>query len=187
MDFQPDLFCQSGLSPQAAGVLMHHAERIEAGKKQVILAEGSRDEWVYFVERGSLRTYAMREERCVILSFCFEGDTASSELGLPDSEIARYYIETMEPSTLLRIPRTQMEALFATSVELANWGRRLAEKRLRALDEYFADFCWREKGDQYLSILEKYPELLLRVPLKDLASYLYVTPQSLSRIRATLK
>lgn len=87
----------------------------------------------------------------------------------------------MEPTTLVRIPRARMDALFAGNVELADWGRRMAEEQLRRHEDYFADYAWRDKREQYGLMLRKYPQLMQRIALKDLAAYLFLTPQSLSR------
>lgn len=187
MDFMEKLRSRYELSAEAAERLMRHAERISFAKKEVVTSEGRRDDYVYFVESGSVRAYVMREARCVIIFFAFEGDAASSVLGTTDYPTARYTIETLEASTLLRIPRQEMEELLTGSLKLANWGRKVAERMLRSHEEYFADYAWRDKGEQYLHILHEYPELLQRVPLKDLAAYLFVTPQTLSRIRAEIK
>ena len=46
---------------------------------------------------------------------------------------------------------------------------------------------WRDKREQYGLMLRKYPQLMQRIALKDLAAYLFLTPQSLSRIRAGVK
>ena len=55
----------------------------------------------------------------------------------------------------------------------------------------YEDFCavcaWRGKREQYGRMLREYPQLLQRIALKDLAAYLFLTPQSLSRIRARVK
>lgn len=101
--------------------------------------------------------------------------------------LSRQTIETMEPTTLVRIPRARMDALFAGNVELADWGRRMAEEQLRRHEDYFADYAWRDKREQYGLMLRKYPQLMQRIALKDLAAYLFLTPQSLSRIRAGVK
>ena len=87
----------------------------------------------------------------------------------------------------LGLPREEIDRLFAADAELADWGRRMAEEQLRRHEEYFADFAWRDKSEQYKRVLREYPQLLQRIALKDLAAYLFVTPQSLSRIRAEIK
>ena len=136
---------------------------------------------------GSVRTYVMREDKCVIFSFSFEGDPATSTLGTQPGGLSRQTIETMEPATLVRIPRARMDELFAGNAELADWGRRMAEEQLRRHEDYFADYAWRGKREQYGRMLREYPQLLQRIALKDLAAYLFLTPQSLSRIRAGVK
>lgn len=176
-----------GLTEAAVAALSAEAERLEFGRKECVVCEGQRDDWVYFVEQGSVRTYVMREEHCVILNFAFEGDSATSTLGADGSGVSHCTIETLEPSVLVRISRQRMEALFENSAELANWGRHVAERMLSSHEEYFAEYSWRDKGEQYFRLLAEYPELLRRVPLKDLAAYLFVTPQTLSRIRAELR
>ena len=182
---------------------MQSATLTQHARKEVIIEEGQRDPDVCFVAEGSVRTYVMREDKCVIFSFSFEGDPATSTLGTQPGGLSRQTIETMEPATLVRIPRARMDELFAGNAELADWGRRMAEEQLgivpgsearrmaeeqlRRHEDYFADYAWRDKREQYGRMLREYPQLLQRIALKDLAAYLFLTPQSLSRIRAGVK
>lgn len=185
MKFTERLRSRYGLSDEGIDLLMQGAERLEFDRKQLIIEEGQRDSHVYFIEQGATRSYVMRGERCVILGFAFEGDQASLSPD-PNRQTAHYHIETIEPTSVIRFRREELEELYAHHAELADWARRMAEERLRDHEEYFADFAWRDKSEQYKAILSEYPQLLQRIPLKDLASYLYVSPQSLSRIRAEL-
>lgn len=187
MDFAQILHERYGLSDEGIGRLMEHAALSVHARKETVIEEGQRDPDVCFVAEGSVRTFVMREDKCVIFSFSFEGDPATSTLGTQPGGISRQTIETMEPTTLVRIPRASMDALFARDVELADWGRRMAEEQLRRHEEYFADYAWRDKREQYERMLREYPQLLQRIALKDLAAYLFLTPQSLSRIRAGVK
>ena len=167
MDFARILTERYALSDEGTGLLMHSATLKR--------------------HEGSVRTYVMREDKCVIFSFSFEGDPATSTLGTQPGGLSRQTIETMEPATLVRIPRARMDELFAGNAELADWGRRMAEEQLRRHEDYFADYAWRGKREQYGRMLREYPQLLQRIALKDLAAYLFLTPQSLSRIRAEIK
>ena len=92
---------------------------------------------------GSARSYVMREDKCVILSFAFEGDPTSSTLGAWPGGISGHTIETMEPTTLVRLPREEIDRLFAADAELADWGRRMAEEQLRRGDAARAMRCIR--------------------------------------------
>lgn len=187
MEFTQLLRQRYGLPEQDIAQLMEHAAITKHARKEVIIEQGQRDPDLCFVAQGSVRTYVMREDKCVIFSFSFEGDPATSTLGTQPGGLSRQIIETMEPTTLVRIPRTRMEELFAANAGLANWGRLMAEEQLRRHEDYFADYAWRDKGEQYKRMLREYPQLMQRVALKDLAAYLFLTPQSLSRIRAEVK
>lgn len=171
------------MSDESISLLLSDMEIVSYGKKEIVLDEGQRDRSVYFVKTGSVRRYILREGKCVTLSFAFEGDMAVVTPGFIGNTVSKFTIEALEDVTLLRISRERMEALFQSSLELANWGRRMVERILREYERYFMDYFWADKGVQYQNLIKEYPELMQRVSLKELASYLDVTPQSLSRIR----
>ncbi len=89
-------------------------------------------------------------------------------------------------SELYGISKAKLEVLYAESVELANFGRRLFEQQLLGLESWMITGGSPRAKERYLTLLEENPELLQYVPLKHIASYLWITPQSLSRIRAEL-
>ena len=76
--------------------------------------------------------------------------------------------------------------LFASSVDFANLGRKLFEREFLNVETWLINGGASQARERYLALLEDNPELLRHVPLKYIASYLYITPQSLSRIRAEL-
>lgn len=187
MEFIARMQSLYGLPAPSAEALAARLEAIDSPRRTIVAQEGQRLDWTYFVERGSVRNYVWREARQVMISFAFEGDAATTVPGTEGGAKARYTIETMEESTLLRIPSAELEALFAADIALANWGRRLVARTLVQHERYFADYFRMEKSAQYARLLEEYPELLRRLALKDLAAYLGVTPQTLSRIRAQIR
>ena len=187
MSFEEILKTVYYLSDDSVACLMGEMERVSYLKKECVLREGQWDDFVYFVESGSVRRYVLRGEKNVILSFVFEGDMAVAVPGFSGRTVSKCIVETLEDSILLRISRERLEGLFRKSLELANWGRCLVERYLLEHELYFMDYFWTDKGTQYRNLIKEYPQLLQRVSLKELASYLDVTPQSLSRIRAERK
>lgn len=187
MKSEESMLVRSGLAPEAATLLTACARMTEHPRKTLLLAEGQRDDELMLVAEGSLRRYVVREERDVLLDFAFEGDVATPTLGTLPRGVSSCSIETMEPVRLLRIPREQIDRLMAEHAALADWGRRLCEASLRRYEAFFAEYAWMDKGRQYERLLREYPQLLQRIALKDLASYLFLTPQSLSRIRSELR
>ena len=86
------------------------------------------------------------------------------------------------------ISKAKLEALFAHSIEVANFGRKIFEREILSVDASTLAYGTPPTAkERYLTLMEENPELLQDVPLKYLASYLYITPQSLSRIRAGLR
>lgn len=109
-------------------------------------------------------------------------------MGLCGRQTSQVNIESVNDSTAYCISKVKLEALFAHSIEMANFGRKIFEREILSVDAstlaYGAPPTAKER---YLTLMEENPELLQDVPLKYLASYLYITPQSLSRIRAGLR
>lgn len=185
MDFKQRLCTDYALSEASANLLLQDAERVRLAARTVVEREGQRTPWICFVEQGAVRTYVERGGRCVLLQFAFEGEAVRPDL--PADGTARSTVETLEPTVLVRIPHAKLAELLGRNAELANWARRLAAQALRQCEAYFIEYNWMDKGRQYERLLHEYPQLLQRVPLKELAAYLDVTPQTLSRIRARIR
>ncbi len=175
------------LSDQAAELIRRESTLRDYPRKTTLVSEGERLTEVWFVVGGSVRSYVLREDKCVILYFSFEGDVVTLPLTAVNNSTARYTVETMEPTRLAVLPRDRFEELLRSHVELANWGRLIVERQLLQFEAFFIDLSWMNKCEQYEQILRHYPQLMQRVSLKDLAAFLDLTPQSLSRIRADLK
>ena len=75
---------------------------------------------------------------------------------------------------------------FSNSVVFANFCRQLLETQMREIEVYWTEYYWMDKKEQYKLMLKRQPEIFQRISLKDIASYLNVTPQSLSRIRTLI-
>ena len=89
-------------------------------------------------------------------------------------------------SDLYGISKAELESFYSSSAEFANFGRRLFEQQFLSLENWLISGGSPRAKERYLNLLEENPELLQYVPLKHIASYLWVTPQSLSRIRSEL-
>ncbi|MFF5383366.1 Crp/Fnr family transcriptional regulator [Pedobacter suwonensis] len=153
-------------------------------KKDIIGGKEHNERYTIFVDRGLVRTYMVRGKKNHTIFFSFEGDLLGPFPGLIPAEIPELYCEALEDTIVYRAPRTVMEELFSSSLELSCWARKMLEGKIREYNFFFTDYFYEEKTTQYKKFLVDYPELIRRVPLKDIAGYLNVTPQSLSRIRA---
>lgn len=180
------LFQKYKLIPSDMELLYPCLERVVFDKKDILLAEGQLDRYVWFVEQGIVRSFILREAREFTLFFAAEGDAALSSPSLAQVSPAQYALEAVEDSVLWRVSRLDLANLMDKSVGLANWGRKLTQNWLSVSFHYFTTIYWMNKQQQYLYLIGNNSSLAHRLPLKDLASWLDITPQSLSRIRANL-
>ena len=173
------------LSDNAILLLKEHMEVMNIEKNTTFLNQGSINTHVYFVSKGLIRTWFLRDAKEYISHFSFDGDLATFPL---DGE--RYSLvssTSIEDSVILRISKEKMESLFAESTELALWGYNLMKAQVNyAMSDYLNIFS-REKKEMYKVFLTRHPDILQRISLKDIAAYINVTPSSLSRIRAEVK
>ena len=118
--------------------------------------------------------------------FAGEGEALFSTWGYVGNEVSKISIEAMCDAELYGISKADLEAFFARSAGAANFGRRLFEEQFLALENWMLSGGAPRAEERYRTLMEESPELLQYVPLKHIASYLWITPQSLSRIRAKL-
>ena len=89
-------------------------------------------------------------------------------------------------SVAYSISRTTLNQLYHSSIGLANLGLRLMDHQLLLQENWLINSGSPRAKERYLTLIKETPELLQYVPLKYIASYLWITPQSLSRIRAEI-
>lgn len=115
--------------------------------------------------------------------FAGAGEAAFSVWGYVENTASHITIEVMCDSIAYCIPGSTLNNLYASSLGLANLGRQLMERQLLSLENWLISAGSPKAKERYLTLIKEHPELLQNVPLKHIASYLWITPQSLSRIR----
>ena len=144
-----------------------------------LLEAGKIESDIFFIKRGIVRAYVSHEGKDITFWIGKEGATIMSLKSYVKNEAGYETIELMEDSLLYR--------LFEEDIDIANWGRKLAELEFLRAEEKLIPLLFTTASERYRVLLERTPDLLQRIPLECLASYLGITPVSLSRIRAKLK
>lgn len=175
-----------GLSASESEQLLAQMERLTYRKGEHIVQEGERNSSLYLVAQGIWRGYYLRDGVDISLWFASEGDTLFSSWSYVADRPSLTSIEAMSNSTVFRISKQKMETFFASSIAFANIGRIIFERQFLDMESWMVHGGAAQAKQRYLALLEQNPELLQHVPLKHIASYLMITPQSLSRIRAEL-
>ncbi len=136
-----------------------------------------------FVKKGLLRHYYFNDDREITNCFCKEGGIITSYKSLITQTESDVAIQAVEPSELIVFSYTSLLKLYEKNLFWQQVGRLVLE------NEYVTAECHNRflrdlsAADRYKQILEEEPELLQRVPLNYLATYIQVAPETLSRIR----
>jgi len=141
---------------------------------------------VYFIKKGIVRAYSSFGDEEVTFWFGREGDTALSIMSYVAMQKSYENIETLEDCIFYKLKTATLKGLYETDLDLANWGRRLMEKELVKTEGRLIAMQCKSAKDRYQELIAYSPDLLQRVKLTYLASYLGITLVSLSRIRAGL-
>lgn len=152
-------------------------------KDEMYLAEGTVCRKIGLVTSGSLRMfYNIRgEERCK--DFQFEGQFTGSIESLFSQQPARFSIAALEDTSLLEISRQGLQYLFDTYKAWERFGRLYMEQMFMYKEKREASLLFDSSTTRYENLLRDQPQHTHRIPLKYLASYLGIKPESLSRIR----
>jgi len=160
----------------------------EVPAKTILLFEGDIATKLFLVLDGCLRTYFIKENGVEITSHFFvEGQMVTSfesaMTGLP----SRRYIDAVEDSILGIIPLKSIENLMRENSHARDYFNRILISRLIYYIHQHASFILDNPEKRYKKLLQENPELVSRLPQQYIASYLGITPVSLSRIRSRLK
>lgn len=149
--------------------------------------QGRQETKCYFIKQGIVRAYTLKEDKEVTFWFGKEGSIAfplqTMLTGLKDYA----NVELLEDCTLYEICLQRLEELYLSDIHLATWGRKFAEDYCIRAEKLFITRQFKTSAERYQELTSEYPDLLQRVPLGIIASYLGITQVNLSRIRAKTK
>lgn len=153
-------------------------------KGEMILKEGEVCENIYYIEHGLVRQFYFKngkqitehlgEDRTVFM--CIES--------LIREEATKLQVEAIEPTTVYALPKLRLEQVALHNVNIQILYRKILEESL-IISQVHADLVRFETAqDRYKKMCKLSPQVILRAPLVYIASYLQMTPETLSRVRA---
>lgn len=156
-------------------------------KHEFLLQESEFCQFTFFVEKGLLRQYSIDEkgkEHTILFApeNWFVSDRESVYFNQPSS----YFIQAQEESDVVMIDNNFFEMLSEKIPEFTSFNNKLLHNHIRHLQNRINMLLSATAEDRYLQFIEMYPDILLRVPQIMVASYLGITPESLSRVRKEL-
>ena len=156
-------------------------------KGSFLLREGQIPQVCYHVFKGCVREYYLVDGEEKTSEFYLEGDSISDDLGKIERRPSRKYWECLEDTTLSVFTQAQEEKMYRLFPSIESLCRIETEKKLGQFRELMAFYLASSPEERYLNLLNTRPNLLTRVPQYQLASYLGVKPESLSRIRGRIQ
>ncbi|MDP4209710.1 MAG: Crp/Fnr family transcriptional regulator [Bacteroidota bacterium] len=158
-------------------------EEIEVPSKTILLHEGEISTHIYFIKKGCLRAWFNKDGKDISLQFFFEGQAIASIDSFLNNLPSILNIESIEPSSLISITKEDFEYLNRNYPELKDDFHNLLFRRFRNYVSLFLSRIKDSPQERYADLINNHPEIIKRVPQHYIASYLGITPISLSRIR----
>ena len=162
-------------------------EKKEFKKNEIILEAGNVCRYFYFLEKGLIRFYNFVDGDELTRTFTIAPYCFTSRISFRKQTASNEGIQALEKTVVWRISFGQ----YKTLEKINSWNifmRKLLNEIQEFSESFYLDIRTMSAEDRYKKILEGYPEELIRkIPLKHLSSFLGIAPQSLSRIRQKIK
>lgn len=153
-------------------------------KKQYLLQEGDPCKFVAFVEKGALRSYSIDDKGSErIVQFALENWLISDLYSFLTGEPATYTIDAIEDCELMLISKSAHEELLRTQPKYETWIRLQITGAYIALQKRLTSIISLSLEERYEGFTATYPQIVQRVPQHMIASYMGLTPETLSRVR----
>jgi CRP-like cAMP-binding protein len=138
---------------------------------------------MFFIEKGCLRTLVNNDGKEITTQFFFEGDKVSSIESFRTNQPSLYSIESIESCILQTISQQDFQNVLENFPEIKEEMQEHLFKRLLQAQNFFYSYLKNDPQQRYKELIEEHPHIIQRIPQHYIASYLGITPVSLSRIR----
>jgi len=155
----------------------------EIQPKTILLHEGEIANQVHFIRKGCLRMWFNKDGKDITTQFFFEGQGVASIESFMTGQPSLFTLESIEPSIIWSLSRENFELLPRFVPGLREGFQELMFQRFRNYAQLFLSRIKDTPRERYEDLLTNHPEIIKRVPQHYIASYLGITPISLSRIR----
>lgn len=181
---QINSYCK--LSDEEQTLLHRTVRTLHFPKGSTVIGEGKLDDSIYFIRKGVWRAHIERDGEQYTLWFAVPGEAVFSSWGYIRGLPSRLTISSSSDSTAHELKKSTILKLTESSPAIMLWMQALLVDVLLGTDDLLVDISRPQAEKRYLAFMKKMPEIFQTVPLKEIAGFLGVTPQSLSRIRAGL-
>ncbi len=175
------------LTPEIEQIIDDSLERKSVKKGEILLRQGDKCNHTFFIAKGLLRAYTIDETgKEHILQFAPENWFISDRSSVLFDDFSEQFIDAVEDSEVILIETGFLEKLSEMSPSFQRFNMYALNNHIRHLHKRINLLISASAEVRYMDFIKLYPDILLRVPQWMIASYLGITPESLSRVRKEL-
>ena len=155
-------------------------------KGERVLSEGDTCQHIYWIVKGLVRQYYFKNGKELTEYMATENTIMMSIESLFKEKPSMQIMQALEPTIIYAMPRNELEAVAMRSVNIQILYRKILEESLIISQQHADMLRFESAQDRYQKLVKSSPQLVLRAPLVYIASYLQMTPETLSRVRTAV-
>lgn len=160
------------------------AAHVRVKKKEYLVEQGVRSTCIFFISEGLFRGVALIDGREDTLFFGLPGDPFLSMHSFAHDEPAQISLQAIEDSVVYAVTFSEFRRLLVDCPDLMMWWSSVLTEQIYALERRYVHIGTCDAAQRYETLLKIRAGIMHRIPVKYVAQYLNVTPETLSRIRA---
>lgn len=152
-------------------------------KKVIVTHAGEVENYFNFILSGLVRKYFKKGKEEINTQISYEGHIIHSQESFHSRTPSEYFIETIEPTTVISISYNDLEKLYASSKKMEHLGRMIVTTAMVLKDRWQSQLVMLTPKERFIRFVNRHSILMQRVPQKYLASYLNIKPETFSRFK----
>lgn len=172
------------LSEESWSIMLNCVVKKEFKKNELLLKEGEICKSIFFINSGICKACFNQEGKEINTAFYFENDFATNIKSLRTSSKSEYSIKACERISAVEIDKTKLLEAYIQSHQIETFGRKVLELIMAKQEEHADSFKLLTPMQRFDALVAKHPDFLQRVSLTQIASYLGISRETLSRFRA---
>lgn len=171
------------MSEATIAALMSRLQPCSFAKRDIIVCDGTKCAHAYFIEKGLTRSFWLVDGEEYTTSFSCEGAIVFSMDEVYYGRTSQEYVQALEPIKAYAITIDDLHQLVAQHLDFANWWARIHQDEYRRIHQSHKERLTLPAAEHYEAFRQQFPEVCRRANLGYIASYLGITPSTLSRLR----
>ncbi|HTN09323.1 Crp/Fnr family transcriptional regulator [Agriterribacter sp.] len=173
----------TSFSEQSWAALCNCMTGIEFKKNEHLLREGQVCNSIFFISSGFCKSYYNLDGKEINTSFYFENEFATNIKSLTTASKSDYSIKACGKAAVVRFDKTKLLEAYSQSHQIETFGRRVLELITIKQEEHSDTFKLLTPKQRFENLVSKHPDFLQRISLTQIASYLGISRETLSRLR----